>query len=698
MTFTEFAEKFGGGSQVPSADLYNYLIEHKRDLVNEAALGVDRVPSSPLGKEVRRRSCTDLRWLAQYFLWDAMDASNAGEKPVTDNMFLDPQYDIFAELFVKKNPEVAPEDLTDIKTMLLLWPRGGMKSSYDHIDTVQWVLAYPDIEVLYVTAELGLSTGFIGEIKGYFTLKDDPTFINLFFPEYCLPTSAMRKGNRFDCPIYKAKKTGRKEPTVWASSVGKTKAGWHPRVLKFDDAVSDINSETEEQQTKTSKKLFLAERLLKLGGFYKHYIGTRYGEAEHYGVLLDKYQENGDIDTTEGRGWKFYHNKTHAINILIGRGVQIKPEVIARLEQQGRPTTYQEAGEEGCILLLPAPKLMPWKWLMTELSKDEKIFEGQINQNPRPVSNIEFSRSMMRKAVVDFTKLPRQGPVSIVWDFAFSAKKKRDYSTGCSILWSEEDEYAPVVGPNGETLRYEKTGRRKTVGYVRKIIRERFNTLSLAKAVVNFAREEQAFVVGVENASGSQLLEETIIAEAIRTKDPRTIAVCSHIDWFKVDNQDDAKRIRMRAMYPWLVEERLFFLNSCMYPQDKYPNLEVLFNEYEKCLDKNFTGHNDIPDVVSQQPRYAPRATQALVENNMQMFWQVDRLGWEEVFIEGFDGSQGKSGMVIQVDEQGNPIYWSPDMLQQLSGPSDPMFNPPDDIKPDNPYGMPNMLGAGIYG
>lgn len=672
-------DQYGGYDKIPNDILYDLLLEFKADLCNMMKLGIDVIPKSKLGVEVRRRCVFDIKWLSKYFLWDAMPASDGGLKPVTENIFLDEQYDIFAELFVKKDPDVPIHKLSAVKTRLLLWPRGGAKSSYDHVDTYQWIITYPQIRLLYLTGESSLSVGFASEVKGFFTLREDtPTFSNLFWPEHCCLSKDMRKGTLFTTPVYKAKKTGRKEPTIVASSVGKTKSGWHYEVIKCDDSVSDKNTETETQCQSVSEKLFLAENLLIPGGdgYYIDYIGTRYHDLDHYGALLEKYKDKGEVETTSGRGWKFYHNKTFSIDILIGKACQIKPEVIEELSKEGKPVTYAEAGEQGCEILLP--NIMSYSFFMGKFSKNERVTEGQLNQNPRTTSDVEFTNQIMRKATVPYSNLPRQGPCSQFWDFAFSKKKGRDYSTGCSIIWGEEDE----VGFNGT-----KTGGKRTVGYVRKIVRDRFNHLTLAQAIVQLAVEEQPFVIGIEDAAGSRFLEPTIISEAIKTNNQNIISLCSHIDWVTPDNQEDAKRVRMRSLYPWIIEGRLKFLNACMFPKES--NLEVLYSEFEKCLVSHH--HDDIPDVISQQPRYAPKAQQAIVDNNVNMFSILDRQGWGEVYDGDYKQNVGpayyldENGQLVPI-EQAQPQFSLDD------------FVPVEEVPSYAPFGMPNILGSGVWG
>lgn len=663
------AEYAGAPEEIPNANLYEFLIFNRENLLNVAKLGIMQIPESKLGKEVRRRCQTDLMWLARYFTWMSNPASDNGLVPLEQNIFDEEFYSPFPKLFVQKDPSKPINQQSPVKTRLLLWPRGGAKSTFDHVDTVQWILCFPDIRILYLTAEKDLAEGFVGEIKGHFYIKEDPSWMNLFWPEFCVEEGKAGAKREFTCPVYAAKKTGRKEPTVYASSVGKNKAGWRYELIKADDAVSDTNSETSLLCEKISKALFLAEKLLALGGYYIDYIGTCYAEEDHYSVLISK--NIGDITVTKGIGWEFFENRTTNSNILVGRAIQIKPEVAEKLRNEGRPVTYHEAGAEGCIFLLP--KVMPFNWCMADLAKDEKSFEGQRNQNPRTSSQVVFDKTTLLRATVPFNLLPRMGPVSQFWDLSFSEKKGTDYCVGSSVMWTEED----ILFPDGK-----KTGSRKTVGYVRRVQRKRFNPFTAAQAIVQLVVTDRPFILGIEDAGGSKNLDPTIRAEAYKTGDPYVISICSNIDWVTPSNQKDAKKIRMGGLLPWLSEGRLKFANFCMDPE--YPNLDVLYSEFDKCMGSHH--HDDIPDNLGYQPRYAPQATQAIVENNVSMMSKVDQMGWNEVF------NPDSSGNAYYQDEKGNLVPW--DQPQQ---PFDD-WQPEPEVVSSTPNGLPNILGVGLFG
>lgn len=652
LDYIQLVADYGTPEQIPNALLYQYLDEHREDLINEMQLGVDRIPNSNLGKEVRRRCKSDLMWMARYFTWISNPISENGVKSFEENIFDEEHYGIFAELFVKKDETKPLNQQSEDKTRLLLWPRGGAKSTFDHVDTVQWILNFPSIRILYLTATNDLATGFVGEIKGHFYIKESPTYMNLFFPEFCVEEGKAGAADVFVCPVYAAKKTGRKEPTVIASSLGKSKAGWRYELIKADDAVSDTNSENSVACEKVSKQLFLAEKLLALGGYYIDYIGTRYADDDHYGVLLEK--NVGEIETIEGHGWVLTKNKTTGNVILIGRALQIKPEVLAQLERDGKQLTYQEAGPDGCILLLP--KVMPFKWCMGDFTKDEKSFEGQRNQNPSPASSITFDRNLMLRNTIPFNNMPLEGPVSQVWDFAFSQKKGSDFSTGCSIMWTQNAE--------GEI-----------VGYVQEIMRGKYNPTELAQAVVDFAKKWRPFIVGVEGAAGSSFLESSIVHAARKTapQDAQLQQLMSHIDWFPPDNQKDAKKSRMKALHPVLMRGGLKFFNACM-----TPNLDFLYSEFEKCTSSHH--HDDIPDVISLQYKlYIPKASMALLSEDKSTYAQRD--SWYNLIFEQ------------NCDPWGN-------ILPGMPAPSfdEQDFMEQEEISSKTPGNMPNILGAGIFG
>jgi hypothetical protein len=309
---------------------------------------------------------------------------------------------------------------------------------------------------------------------------------------------------------------------------------------------------------------------------------------------------------------------------------------------------------------------MSYKWCLGDFTKNEKSFEGQRNQNPRPNSELEFTRSLLLQNTIPYMEMPQAGIVSQVWDFAFSKKKGRDYSVGCSIMWAERDEIR-----NGE-----KTGNRVIVGYVQEVVRDRFNHLTLAKAIVELASKYRPFIVGVENAAGSNLLTEQIRVEALRTNNPHIAQVCGNIDWFSPDNQKDAKKVRMRSTYPWFVEGRLKLYNGCFKDKEGHVNLEPLYNEFERCLTSHH--HDDIPDVIAMQLRYAPKVQIVMATNYDEYVSRNDPMA--NLIFGETDDPFGRIGFGAPA-----PVLTDPEIQEEF-------------LQAETPDGLPNVLGAGLFG
>jgi hypothetical protein len=140
----------------------------------------------------------------------------------------------------------------------------------------------------------------------------------------------------------------------------------------------------------------------------------------------------------------------------------------------------------------------------------------------------------------------------------------------------------------------------------------------------------------------------------------------------------------------------------------KEPTLEVFYSEWEKCLVNHH--HDDIPDVISQMPnRYAPRATQAIVTNNVSMFSNIDRLGYGQIYEEGFSPDYGS---VFTLGDDGTLSPYQRRQATKFMLGDDGKLIPLDEpypiiqddwipepeVKADTPYQLPNVLGVGIFG
>src|ERR1017187_3484027 len=103
----------------------------------------------------------------------------------------------------------------------------------------------------------------------------------------------------------------------------------------------------------------------------------------------------------------------------------------------------------------------------------------------------------------------------------------------------------------------------------------------------------------------------------------------------------DAKRLRMAAIHPWLELGRLKFASHL-------PYLQNLYTEFKKCLTSK--GHDDIPDVISRQLKYAPALFSAAPQDDRSPFsgpmnsFDAKQAEYNLLFSSGCD-AYGRIGM-----------------------------------------------------
>jgi phage terminase large subunit-like protein len=608
-------------------ELYGKILAAREFQKSPKAVAAEKFKDGELYKEVRRRSKSDLFFLAKYII---------GYKGEKNDLILERVHRQMCGLFVKKDDSKSLASQDANKERLLLYPRGILKSTMDIIDAVQWVLCFPDIRLLFLTGGKTLAVEFLSEFKSHFTIQEEPSFLNIYFSEFCVADTKTEQGNQFVF-VSPARKHFSKEPTAMASSVDSKLSGKHFDVMKVDDAITNDTPEDATILKKIYNNFNVITKLLMPYG-YLDIIGTRYHDLDMYGELLNI--NIGDIDKKrdEIAGelplWEYSINKTTGFQTLIGRAIVPKPGVYKDIK---------DLLEEECVLLFP--EYLTFSKLRYEWLKSEKASEGQYNQNPRPKSTTTFTLPLLQRQTVDHTKIPYSGPITIVWDFAFSQKKGRDYQTGCAVRWDDK-------------------GRM----FVIDLVRGRYIHTDLAKAVVKMVEDWRPITLGIEDAAGSSFLEPAILSEAKKTGKPDVIEICGRIDWIPVDRQEDAKRVRMGSLHPWLVDDRLFFAKFL-------PYLDVLYNEFQLCLTSHH--HDDIPDVISLQQKYAPRITE-MVSRLETAANSIEDASFNLLFIPGSDAF-GRVGFINPQVVIPVPVERGPEVESAYEE-------------------APSFLGAGLFG
>ncbi len=335
-------------------------------------------------------------------------------------------------------------DQDEQHTRLLLYPRGFRKSTVSILDLVQWILNCPDIIVLVVPSTKRLGKLFIGELRGYFTIKDPrrPTQFQILFPEFCVPEGKGKKSGdvrEFWCPL---RHLNLKDPTVSFSSMESGSAGCRADIIRFDDAVDDINYKEPESRLTILAKFDQTRELIVPPFGYWDAVGTRYTDG-----LRDD-SEEGPVPDMYGTILKRnLDDEAQSLKILIGAAWTVLSEF--------EDVPYKQLKPEMVTLLSSDPKGPgSFKVLMGKCRDNEPQFRSQqLNQPVAELNDEEsyintFTDDNIRKAQKDPSWVTTiQGPVRryLFVDTAMTAGRKSDYSAFAVAQIEERGEDQPPI-------------------------------------------------------------------------------------------------------------------------------------------------------------------------------------------------------------------------------------------------------------
>jgi predicted phage terminase large subunit-like protein len=454
------------------------------------------------------------------------------------------------DFFVQKDMSRKFYELDEFKERLLLYPRGSFKSTIDIVDCVQWFINYPDIRILILTAEVGLATEFIGELKNYFFVAPSAplTIFQQLFPEWTLNVKTIGAEDQFFCPRRVTGDEAKRDPSAWASSILSNLPGRHCDLMKCDDVVNDKNSETPQLVAKVNKKVNYAASLIDPGG-HKDFLGTPYAVADLYAKTEEK--------ALPGE-----------LKLLKMPARWLLPTSQFKEEVDCGPADYKLLFE----LDKNGREKLTHKFLDKKKRTDLPVYLSQYMLSASGIKKVKFTLELLMRQTISMDQIPHQLRYYILWDFAYAANSDNDYSVGA------------VVGLDIENR-----------AFVVEIFRDRYTDNDLAQEIVNSYMKYRPRMVCIENSNGAQFLEQTIR----RYADEAGISYIP-LDFFKVDNTPNAKASRVGVLQPALVRGELFFSNL----------IECLEDLYKEFKDFGSMIHNDIPDAISHYTRILPLRTE----------------------------------------------------------------------------------------
>jgi hypothetical protein len=479
-----------------------------RKLLQEGnVIEVARIPVDPDYRAfLRWRMQTDLFFLAKYALgYDKI--TEEWHRPVCD-------------VFVRKDPNKPWSQQTNKRRRMIFLPRKTYKTTLNICDTVQWVLCFPEIAVMAMTAsnspDSPLADAFVAECASHFVcLPDNPKkVLHLCFPEHVL--HKYPKAGEFTTP---ARRHFRRDPSVKAVSIEQSLSGWHPDVLKSEDVQDNRNSQTIYSLRKVRQNFYINLKMLGEEGLLD-LTGTRYGPMDLYGDMIAKAGEESIVY------WKpAYIRRQHALKI-----------------------EDDELTEDDVILQFP--EQISWNFLREEKALDESSFWTQYMNVAEGNFKSTFPMERLKAAQVSEDVNEHDGQVHVHWRMEYA---------GCRYA-------AGAVG-------IEKSGRMTIV----EVVRGQFAPTSLAQRVIKMCKQWDAHRVEIEDTPGARSMATHIRNEAI-AEEWRV-----DIGWGEFLQDETARALEIKSAEPHLLAGRLLFADGISNVQEVFRQLHHfgLVEDYE---------------------------------------------------------------------------------------------------------------------
>lgn len=442
-------------------------------------LDTDRIASDgEYRAEIRHRCFTD-----HFFLAEMMGFKR----------FIHRIHDPVTKLYFPKNPKLPIEQQHPKKKRMHLDPRGTFKTTMGRVDSLQWILAFPEeITILNESATQPLAKAISAGIAVFLWRLPGtaPTPLQLCFPELVVD---QKPDGIWNTPIHSV---GDIDTTLAYTSPQTSQSGWHPWVINPDDMVDTKNSglhASAELRQGVIDTYNTNVNLLRHGG-YINMRGTRYHPFELYGTTLEK------LDPDE---WE----------ILIRSSIEVKSG------QRLLPGEFPE--EEDVILNFPELPGMDYRSLRQKFYEDYESFMCQQQNDPQGGNVPTFDEPLYKTMQIPPEKIPAIGETFVCWRLPYTGKDyMAKYAEGCAArVWEGK-------------------------AYIIDAWQGTYTPSRLAEKIVRECKRHMASTVMMEDLPGIQYIETHIRNEATR----RNYSL--KIQWLDFQEDDTHRFERMRNLEP----------------------------------------------------------------------------------------------------------------------------------------------------
>jgi hypothetical protein len=300
------------------------------------------------------------------------------------------------------------------KNQLILLPRGHLKSKIAAYKTAWEITKSPEITILYVSATADLAEKQLYQIK---QILDNPIY-RRYWPEMIGPDEGKREKWAVaeicvDHP--KRKLEGIRDATCKAVGLTSNTTGFHADLVVLDDIVVPGNAYTEEGRDKVASA-YSQLASIENPGASECVVGTRYHPKDIYQSMIEMKAEiynpeTGDLESEE------------EIYELFQKVVETNGEFLWPIQTRADGKSF---GFDYKILAKIKGK---YKGDITQFYA--QYYNNPNNADTARISNDKFQyyeRSLLGNKEGDWYIKDRKLNVYAAIDFAFSLKKKADYS------------------------------------------------------------------------------------------------------------------------------------------------------------------------------------------------------------------------------------------------------------------------------
>jgi phage terminase large subunit-like protein len=471
----------------------------------------------------------------------------------------------------------------------LLWlTRGGLKSTIDISDIVQWIVCFPDVRIRILTDILALAQQFVKGAVDHFTLDQEgkprevngkPSLFQILFPEFC----DTRRTEFASTEIPKWTSPARKNfrllaPTLQAGSVEGGKTGHHCDVLKFDDAITPENMGTGKSVgtnlNKINSRISMTLNLCDPHGFTE-YIGTPQHGLDY----------NSQVVESERK--RMQSGKPPLHRLLIRPVYEVLAGAEGKKPDELQQYEVKEWWPERFTL-----KQVQDKWAMPS-GRDTVATQMLLDVSLK--STVKFTRAILLRATKPWNLVPQDGLKVMAGDLAYSDKPRADLS---------------VLGT--------ATISRGRV-YLSAIKRDRVNEDLMPEWIAEEIYRQRPDRVGIENSVGVKWLKRDIRLELIRLG-----WVGPEIEWVDI-GQGQWKRTEVNAEYPSRMMQKGQLIMSTAIAK-----IEEAYEELE-----NFPSpkhHDDIVAMLNLLCHHFITESELIVgeaeDNERRQLWEQRTLGY----------------------------------------------------------------------